>query len=119
MKRLKFLFSTNKIIMSEKLSSYLCDYIHSRVGVFKKYIVAALENKDNCIFYLESTEGMVIPSSDQKNCELLRDAQIFTEDTKVSRNGHNIYRFFCLTETGKKMAEAIKAESPIIEENEE
>lgn len=105
--------------MSGKLSSYLCDYIQSRVGVFKKYIIAAFTNKDNCIFYLESSEGMVIPSSDRKNCELLRDARIFLEDTRISRNGRNIYKFYCLTETGKKMAEALKTENPITEEQEE
>jgi hypothetical protein len=105
--------------MSKKLVSYLCNYIQSRVGVFKKYIIAASGNKDQCIFYLESSEGMIIPSSDRKNCELLRDALIFTEDTKVSRSGRNTYKFFCLTETGKKMAEDIKAEDQMTEKDEE
>ncbi len=105
--------------MSEKLGAYLCDYMQSRIGVFKKYIIAASTNKDKCIFYLESSEGLIIPSSDRKNCELLRDAQIFTEDTKISRSGRNTYKFFCLTEKGKKMAESIKAENQIIDEQEE
>ncbi len=104
--------------MSEKLGSYLAAYVYGRVGVFKKYILAALENKDQCIFYLEASEGMFIPSSDLKNCELLRDAQIFTEDTRVSRNGRNTYKFYCLTEIGKEIAEAIKAEGLMSEEQE-
>jgi hypothetical protein len=104
--------------MSDKLGTYLCEYIQSRVGVFKKYIIAAYRNKDQCIFYLESSEGMIIPSSDRKNCELLRDARIFTEDTRISRHGRNTYKFYCLTDTGKKMAEAIKAEGPMIEDEE-
>lgn len=105
--------------MSEKLGSYLCAYMHSRVGVFKKYIIAAFGNKDNCIFYLESTEGMIIPSSDRKNCELLRDAGIFLEDTRISRNGRNTYKFYYLTETGKKMAEILKTEKQMTEDQEE
>jgi hypothetical protein len=105
--------------MSDKLGTYLCDYMQSRIGVFKKYIIAASKNKGQCIFYLESSEGMITPSSDKKNCELLRDAQIFTEDTRISRSGRNIYKFFCLTETGKKMAEVIEAENQITEEQEE
>jgi hypothetical protein len=104
--------------MSEKLSSFLSEYIQSRVGVFKKYIIAALDNKDQCIFYLESSEGMVIPTSDLKNCELLRDAGVFKEDTRVTRNGRNTYKFYCLTDLGKKIADAIKAEGLISEEHE-
>jgi len=104
--------------MSEKLSDYLSGYIQSRVGVFKKYLLAALNSKDQCIWYLESSEGMVIPSSDLKNCELLRDAQIFLEDIKLSRSGRNSYKVFCLTELGKQIAEQIKKESQLAEESE-
>ncbi len=102
--------------MSEKLSDYLSDYIQSRVGVFKKYVLAALNSKDQCIWYLESSEGMMVPSSDLKNCELLRDAQIFLEDMKLSRNGRNTYKIFCLTTLGKQIAEQIKLESVIEQE---
>jgi hypothetical protein len=105
--------------MSEKLGSYLCSYMQSRVGVFKKYILAAFGNKGDCIFYLESNEGMMIPSSDRKNCELLRDAGLFLEDTRISRNGRNTYKFYCLTESGKKMAEILRAEKPMTEDQEE
>jgi hypothetical protein len=104
--------------MSEKLSTFLREYIQGRVGVFKKYILAAFDNKEHCIFYLESSEGMVFPSSDLKNCELLRDAGIFNEDTRVTRNGRNTYKFYCLTDLGQKMAEAIKAEGLLTEEHE-
>ena len=96
--------------MSEELGHYLSSYIQSRVGVFKKYLLAALDNKDHCIWYLESTEGMLVPSSDLKNIQLLRDAQIFTEDVRMSRNGRNTYKIYCLTELGMKLAIAIKKE---------
>jgi hypothetical protein len=96
--------------MSEELDAYLSSYIKSRVGVFKKYLLAALDNKDQCIWYLESTEGMLVPSSDLKNCQLLRDAQLFNEDMRISRNGRNTYKIYCLTELGKKLAAEIKKE---------
>jgi hypothetical protein len=97
-------------IMSQELTKYLSGYIQSRVGVFKKYLLAALDNRDQCIWYLESTEGMLVPSSDLKNCELLRDAQLFHEDIRISRNGRNTYKIYCLTELGKKLAAEIRKE---------
>jgi hypothetical protein len=96
--------------MSKELGDYLSGYIQGRVGVFKKYLLAALDNKDQCIWYLESSEGMTVPSSDLKNCELLRDALLLNEDIRVSRNGRNTYKVYCLTEMGRKMAQEIKTE---------
>jgi hypothetical protein len=103
--------------MSIKFENYMCDYIKMRIGVFKKYILAVLDNKDSCLWYLEYSEGMVMPNSDLKNCEVLRDAGIFREDTRISHNGRNSYKFFFLTENGKKIAEEIKAESIISEDD--
>jgi hypothetical protein len=96
--------------MSEELARYLSIYIQSRVGVFKKYLLAALDNKDHSIWYLESTEGMLVPSSDLKNIQLLRDAQLFNEDIRISRNGRNTYKIYGLTELGMKLATEIKKE---------
>jgi len=104
--------------MSQKLGDYLSEYIRGRVGVFKKYLIAALTNKDETILYLEASEGMLIPSSDLKNCELLRDALLFREDTRVSRNGRNTYKIYALTDLGKKFAEEIKAEGLMSEDYE-
>ena len=103
--------------MSKHLEEFLAEYIKGRVGVFKKYLLAALENKDQCIWYLESSEGMIVPSSDLKNCELLRDAQLLHEDIRVSRNGRNTYKIYCLTELGRKMAKQLFDEG-LIDENE-
>lgn len=104
--------------MSTKLGNYLSEYIQGRVGVFKKYLIAALENRDQCIWYLESSEGMLVPSSDLKNCELLRDAQLLSEDIRVSRNGRTTYKIYCLTELGKKMAQQVMQEGLIDDEKE-
>ncbi len=104
--------------MSQRLGDYLSEYIKGRVGVFKKYLLAALDSKDQNIWYLEASEGMMIPSADLKNCELLRDAQLFLEDLKVSRNGRNTYKIYYLTDLGKKIAEDLKAESLISDDQE-
>jgi hypothetical protein len=96
--------------MSEEFKEYLSNYIQTRAGLFKKYLLAALDNKDHCIWYLESSEGMLAPSSDLKNCQLLRDAQLMNEDLRISRNGRNTYRIYCLTDLGKKFASAIREE---------
>ncbi len=104
--------------MSMRLGEYLSDYIKGRVGVFKKYLIAALSNKDQSIWYLEASEGMTIPSSDLKNCELLRDAGLFKEDVRISRNGRNTYKIYSLTDLGKKFAEEIKAEGLMSEDYE-
>ena len=117
----KFKFIPTSIvlmIMSQRLGDYLSEYIKGRVGVFKKYLLAALDNKDQSIWYLEASSGMMIPSADLKNCELLRDAQLFREDLKVSRNGRNTYKLYYLTDLGKKLAEELKAESLLSEDQE-
>jgi hypothetical protein len=105
--------------MPGKLGEYLSSYIQNREGVFKKYLLAALNNKDQCIWYLEASEGMLLPSSDLKNCELLRDAQIFHEDIRISRNGRNTYKIFCLTELGKQLADQIAKESELDHKNQQ
>jgi hypothetical protein len=97
--------------MSQQIQNYLSEYIIGRIGVFKTYLLAALENRDECIMYLESSEGMFIPSADLKNCELLRDAGLFSEDTKLTRNGRNSYKIYCLTKKGKEITNALKEES--------
>jgi hypothetical protein len=104
--------------MSKELGDYLSSYIQGRLGVFKKYLMAALDNKDQCIWYLESSVGMMTPSADLKNCELLRDAQLLHEDIRVSRNGRNTYKLYCLTDLGRKIATALKEESVVEEEQE-
>ena len=107
------------IVMSQRFEEYLSEYISGRVGVFKKYLLAALNNKDQSIWYLEQSEGTIIPSADLKNCELLRDAQLFKEDTRISRNGRNTYKIYTLTDIGKKFAQEIKAEGLMDEEHED
>jgi hypothetical protein len=102
--------------MAAKFETSLTDYIKSYVGVFKKYLLAALNNKDCCLWYVEYCEGTTMPNADLKNCQLLGDAKLFTEDTKLSRNGHITYKIYCLTDKGKKIAQELKEEN-IVSEN--
>jgi hypothetical protein len=103
--------------MSVKFENYLIDYIKTRVGTYKKYLLAALDNKECCLWYIEYSEGMKQPNSDLKNCELLRDALIFREDTRMARNGRTTYKIYCLTDLGKKVAQELKDESIISEDD--
>ena len=59
---------------------------------------------------------VMMPGSDVKNCQLLRDANLFTEDTKVSRNGRTTYKIYCLTEEDKKTAQELREESIVSED---
>jgi len=103
--------------MSIKFETFLCDYLKGGVGIYKKYLLALLDNKEGYIWYLEYSEGMIVPNSDLKNCELLRDAGLLREDTRVSRNGRNTYKLFFLTENGKQIAEEMKTESIVSEDD--
>jgi len=97
--------------MSAKFEAFLNNYIKKRVGVFKRYMLAALQNKDCCLWYVEYCEGTMMPNADLKNCQLLRDANLFIEDTKVSRNGRTVYKIYCLTDEDKTIAQELKEES--------
>ena len=103
--------------MSEKFENYLTNYIKTRIGVYKKYLLAALDSKLGSIWYVEISEGTMMPTADLKNCELLRDAQLFTEDTKISRNGRTTYKIYTLTEEGKMIAQELKNESMVAEDD--
>jgi hypothetical protein len=103
--------------MSIKFETFLCDYLKGRVGIYKKYLLALLDNKEGCVWYLLYSEGMIVPNSDLKNLELLRDAGLVREDTRISRNGRNTYKLFFLTDNGRKIAEEMKAESIVSEDD--
>ena len=103
--------------MAVKFETLLTDYIKSRVGVFKKYLLAALNRKDCCLWYVEYCEGTTMPGADLKNCQLLRDAKLFLEDTKLSRNGHITYKIYCLTDEGKRIAQELREESIVSEDD--
>ena len=97
--------------MSESFEGFLCKYIQRHIGVLSRYLLAALDNQEKNLYYLDMSLGTVVPSIDIRNCELLTDAGLFCEEVKVTRDGRNRYKLFYLTALGRKMVEKIKKES--------
>jgi hypothetical protein len=97
--------------MTEKFEDYLCRYFQEQAGIFKRYLLAALESKDQNLNYLDQSLGTFIPSIDIRNCELLTDAHLFREEIKLTRDGRNRYKVFTLTILGTEMAKQVKEES--------
>ncbi len=79
--------------------------------MFKRYILAASDNQDQLICYLDMSLGTPLPSMDIKNCEMLTDAGIFREEVKLTRDGRNRYKLFYLTDLAKEMMQQIKEDS--------
>jgi hypothetical protein len=96
-----------------QLDEYLTKYITQRSLVLEKYVLEAFDNENKRLLCMESFQGTILPNEDLKNCEFLRDAEIFSEEIKIHRNGHNCYRVFRLTQKGLKFAEDLKQHSPI------
>jgi hypothetical protein len=97
--------------MTEKFEDYLCKYFQQQAGIFKRYLLAALESKNVNLNYLDQSLGTFIPSIDIRNCELLTDAHLFREEVKITRDGRNRYKVFYLTILGTEMAKQVKEES--------
>jgi hypothetical protein len=87
------------------LDQYLSRYIAEKSLILEKYVLEAFNNKDKHILCLESFQGTIMYSQDLRNCEFLRDADIFSEEVTMLRNGHNRYRVFRLTPKGRELAE--------------
>jgi len=102
--------------MSQQFEDYICKYIQEQTSVFKKYLLAALDNQDQYLSYLDMSLGSSIPSIDIRNCELLTDAKLFRIEIKITRDGRNRYEMFYLTDLGKQMAQHIRKESFVDDE---
>ena len=85
--------------------------MQERSGVFKPYLMAALESKEMNLSYLDIVLGTLVPSMDIRNCELLVDAGLFREEVKVTIDGRNRYKIFYLTSLGTELARQIREES--------
>ena len=97
--------------MSQKFEDYICKYIQEQTSTFKKYLLAASDNQDQYLSYLDMSLGTSIPSIDIRNCEMLTDAKLFRIEIKITRDGRNRYELFYLTDLGKQMAQYIREES--------
>ncbi len=90
--------------MSQQFEQFICKFIQEQSNTFKSYLLAALDSKDQCLYYLESRLGTSLPSMDIRNCEFLTDARLFREEVKTTIDGRNRYKLFYLTDLGKEMA---------------
>jgi hypothetical protein len=97
--------------MSQQFEQFICKFIQEQANTFKSYLTAALDSKDQCLYYLESRLGTLLPSLDIRNCEFLTDARLFREEIKNTIDGRNRYKLFYLTDLGKEMAQNIKDSS--------
>lgn len=97
--------------MAQKFDEYMCNYFLAKSKLFKEYLTTALCSKNQSVCYLDESLGTTVISQDIRNCELLTDAQLFQEEIKLTRDGRNRYKVFCLTSLGKEMAQQTKEES--------
>ena len=93
-----------------RFEDFICKYFQEQSDIFKKYLLVAADSQDQFLCYIESSQGTQLPSVDIRNCELLTDARLFREETKVTRDGRNQYKLFYLTDLGKEMAKQIREE---------
>jgi hypothetical protein len=96
--------------MAQRLQNFMCQYIEKKADLFKGYLIAALDNKDQFLSYLDDSLGTDLASLDIRTCELLTDAGLFRKEEKFTRDGRNSYNLFYLTDLGKEMAQQIKDE---------
>ena len=97
--------------MSESFEGFMCKYIQGQTVIFKKYLMAALDSQDKYLCYLDMSLGTPLPSVDIKNCELLTESGLFSEEIKTTRDGRNRYKLFYLTDLGMQMVDKIKEEN--------
>jgi hypothetical protein len=92
------------IFVTQPLEEYICKFIQEQTSNFTSYLLAALDSKDQCLYYLDSRLGTPLPSMDIRNCEFLTSARLFREEIKLTIDGRNRYKLFYLTDLGKEMA---------------
>lgn len=97
--------------MSDSFEDFICKYVRGQIGLFKRYLLAALNSQERYLCYMGVSLGTPLPSQDIRNCELLVDAGLFREELRLTRDGRNTYKLFYLTEMGKDMAEKIREEN--------
>ena len=94
--------------MADNLKDYMCKFVQQKSELLKGCLIAVLDNPLQYLSLLEVSLGTPTLSTDVKYCELLTDAGLLREETKLTRDGRNRYRVFYLTETGKEIAKRIK-----------
>ncbi|MDR0373347.1 MAG: hypothetical protein LBI79_07325 [Nitrososphaerota archaeon] len=96
--------------MVEQLQEYMCHYMEEKSEHLRGCLLAALDSQDGYLCLLIESLGTPVLSEDTRHSELLVDAGLFWEETRITRNGRNHYKLFYLTAQGKRLAEQIKEE---------
>ncbi len=96
--------------MTEKLEEYMCRYMQRQTEPLKGCLIAVLDSREQYLSLLAESLGTPTKSEDIKLCELLSNAGLFREKTRITRNGRNRYKIYYLTDEGREMARQIKAE---------
>jgi len=96
--------------MVEKLEDVLVKYIQNKSEPIKGCLIAALDSREQYLSLLDESLGTPVPSMNIKLCDLLVEAGLFREEIKITRDGRNRYKIFYLTDSGRNIAQQIKAE---------
>jgi hypothetical protein len=75
--------------MVQRFEEYICGFTKEQSVILKKYLLAALDDKDQKISYLDESLGTPVRSDDIRNCELLTDVKLFREEIQLTRDGRN------------------------------
>ncbi|XES76808.1 MAG: hypothetical protein ACBZ72_11620 [Candidatus Bathyarchaeia archaeon] len=89
------------------LDEYLTRYIAERALLLEKYVLNAFDNEEKQFLCPDSLNESA-SDQDIKNCEFLKDAEIFSEETTFVCNGDNRCRVFRLTKKGQDFAEKLR-----------
>ncbi len=96
--------------MVETLQDYMCKYMAQNTEALKGCLLAVLDSKEQELSLQDQRLGTPTTSEDLKLCELLADAGLFREEIKLTHDGRNRYKLFCLTDKGKELAAQVKQE---------
>jgi hypothetical protein len=94
----------------QTLQDYMCRYIDEKSNDLKGCLLAALDSKEGYLCILVESLGTPVPSEELNYSELLTKAGLFWDEERITRNGHNRYKLFHLTDAGRNIAELTKDE---------
>lgn len=86
-----------------QLEKCLTKYVNQQAATLEKYVLHALKNQNKIYMRVDPLQS----NPDLKNCEFLKDAAIFSEETPLL-NLNGCFRVFRLTQKGREFAEKLK-----------
>jgi hypothetical protein len=102
------------MVKMSELDEYLTKYITKRALVLEKIVLTAFDSQEKTFLCQNALETPLSREIEIKNCEFLKDVEIFSENTHQS-NGTVQFRVFQLTQKGQGFAEKLKQD--LLEQN--